>query len=928
MTPERWRQVEQLYHSALERAPDLRSAFLEKACGGDPDLRREVESLMQQSAVGVLDEPLWQAPGDGPLKPGAQLGPYQILGPLGAGGMGAVYKARDTRLDRTVAIKVSLVRFSGRFEREARAIASLNHPNICTLHDVGPNYLVMELVEGRPLKGPLPVQEALRYAVQIADALDAAHRKGIVHRDLKPANILVTGPTGHSAGNSTGQVKLLDFGLAKIAAKPDDETQTDVTGAGTILGTLHYMSPEQVQGKEAGPRSDIFSFGAVLYELIAGKRAFDGANPASVISAIMTTDPPPLRTLNASTSPAVERVVRRCLAKSPDDRWQTARDLQAELRWILEGPPAEAVPAGAAVPAKPKNWKRWLLPAAALMALAAVTWSAADRIGRVPESPQLVRASLLPPPGFSFVPYQFDLSPDGRHLAFVVVGADGGNTLWVRALSGSASQQLSGTEGASFPFWSPDSQHVGFYANDKLKTLDIAGGGVQIVSEVLTGMGGSWSRDGDIVFALDGIAGPLTRVAVAGGALAPATRLAREGSGQAHRWPWFLPDGKHFLYLVDRGGPGDTQADGIYAGSLGTPEVKLVLPHLKSNVIFASANLLYVVDRSLMAQPFDPRKLETTGPAVTIAGQELEKDPELSQSGFSASDNGQLVFQSAADAPARMTWFDADGRELSQLPAVGYKDPSLSPDGHLLAVASDDAHNGKYFIRIIDLRRGIAMRLTDGGNQQYPRWTRDGRFITYQTTTKETALIDHVPYDGSTAPRTLLKGADMAPTDWSPDGHLAFMDFSKGAPDLAIYSAADGKVKDLGAGSEGQFSPDGKWIAYAYNGIFIQPVNGLGGRIQISSNGGAQPRWSHDGKRQRLFYIQPDKKLMEVEFDMDKGTASVPRALFQTRIVAARLAYFQYDVAPDGRFLINSFPSDSAAPLTLLTGWTALLKAH
>ncbi|MGO9260137.1 MAG: protein kinase domain-containing protein [Bryobacteraceae bacterium] len=922
MTPERRRQIEQLYRAALERPPERRSAFLKEAAGGDQDLRREVQSLLQQSADGELDAPLWQAPGDGPLKPGAQLGPYQILGPLGAGGMGAVYKARDTRLDRTVAIKVSSVRFSGRFEREARAIAALNHPNICTLHDIGPNYLVMELVEGQPLKGPLPLSDALRYAVQIADALDAAHRKGIVHRDLKPGNILVTGAKGRST------VKVLDFGLATIAVKPDDETQTGLTGAGTILGTLHYMSPEQVQGREAGARSDIFSFGAVLYEMIAGKRAFGGDNTASVISAIMTADPPPLRTLDSPVPAALERVVRRCVAKDPDDRWQTARDLEAELRWIVDVPPSETVPAGiaAAVPGKPKKWKRWLLPAAAVVALAAATWWAADRFARAPEPPQAVRSSLLPPPGFSFVPYQFALSPDGRHMAFVAVGADGRNTLWLRTLSASAAQQLSGAEDASFPFWSPDSHHVGFFAGEKFKIMDIAGGAVQIVSEALDGGGGSWSRDGEIVFAPDGVAGPLVRVPAAGGALAPATRLAHAGSSQAHRWPWFLPDGKHFLYFIDRSGPGDTQADGIYAGSLATPDVKPVLPHLKSNVIFASGNLLYVIDRSLMAQPFDPGKLETTGPAVPIAEQELEKDPGWSQSGFSASDNGLLVFQSAADAPARMTWFDAAGHELNHLPEAGYKDPSLSPDGRFLAVASDDAHNGKYFIRIIDLRRGIGTRLTDGGNEQNPHWTRDGRFITYQTTTNETASLNHVPWDGSSAPRTLRKGATMAPTDWSPDGHLAFMDFTKGPPDVAIYSAADGEVKDLGEGAEAQFSPDGKWIGYANDGIYVQTVQGPGGRIQISSNGGAQPRWSHDGKR--LFYIQPDKKLMEVEFDAEKGTASVPRVLFQTRIVATKLAYLQYDVAPDGRFLINSFPSDSSAPLTLLTGWTALLKAH
>ncbi len=915
MTPERVQQIEHLYQSALERAPEQRPAFLEKAAAGDEDLRREVESLLRP-AVGLLDEPLWPVHEDGGLKPGAQLGPYEILGPLGSGGMGTVYRARDTRLGRTVAIKVASARFSDRFEREARAIAALNHPHICTLHDIGPNYLVMEYVDGQPVKGPLPLDDALRYAVQIADALDAAHRKGIVHRDLKPGNILAT----------KSGVKLLDFGLSKTEPDPANETETCLTSEGSVLGTLQYMSPEQVQGKTAGARSDIFSFGAVLYEVVTGKRAFDGDNTAAIITAIMTVDPPALGTLDSSVPQALERVVRRCLAKDPDDRWQTARDLHAELRWILDGPRKEPLPA--AVLPRRKKWKPWLALAEAAVVLAAA-WLTADRIAKAPGPPPPVRSSLLPPPGFSFVPSQFAISPDGGHLAFVAVGAGGRNTLWVRHLSGSVAQQLSGTEDASRPFWSPDSRHIGFFTREKLKTIDIAGGAVQIVSEALDGLGGSWNRDGTIVFSPD-IAGPLAHVTAAGGALAPATRIVRKGSGQSHRWPTFLPDGTRFLYLVDLSGPGDAQSDGIYAGSLATPDAKPVFAHLRSNVSFVSGNLLYVSDRSLLAQPFDPGKLEITGPAVPIAQQELEMDQLLAQSGFSASDNGLLVFQAAADAPTRMTWFDAHGRELSQLPVAGYKDPSLSPDGRMLAVASDDAHNGKYFIRIIDLERGIGTRLTSGGNERSPRWTRDGKFITYQATSNEATSIDQAPSDGSGTPRTLLKGANtMVPTDWSPDGHLAFMDFSKGPPHVAIYSADRGAVTDLGEGAEPTFSPDGKWIAYASASteIVVQPVPGPGSRIQISSSGGAQPRWSHDGRR--LFYIQPDRKLMEVEFDANKRPASsAPRFLFQTRIVAPNFVFLQYDVAPDGRFLINSFPSDSSAPLTLITGWTGLLKTR
>jgi serine/threonine protein kinase len=605
MAPERWQRIEQLFHAALQQAPERRPAFLAEASGGDEELRREVESLLQQDDAGVLDEPVWKALDDPGLKPGTQLGPYEVLGPLGAGGMGVVYKAHDPRLHRTVAIKVATARFGGRFKREAHAIAALNHPNICTLYDVGPNYLVMEYVDGHPLKGPLPLPDFLRYAVQIADALHAAHRQGIVHRDLKPANILV----------SKAGVKLLDFGLAKIAAKPEDKTETGVTAGGTVIGTLHYMSPEQVQGKNLDARSDIFSFGAVMVEMLTGKRAFDGENTASVISAIMTADPKELQ--GADIPPAVERAVRRCLAKDPDDRWQTARDLHAELRWIQEGPTTEAV----GVPAMRSRWKRLLFPAALVLSIAG-TWFTMTRFAKSPEPAQKVRSSLLPPRGFSFVPYCFAISPDGAHLAFAAAGADGASALWVRSISGSTAQQLNGTENTSYPFWSPDSHHVGFFADGKVKTIDIAGGSVQILADARTPRGGSWGSDGDIIFEPGGGA-PIYRVPAAGGARVAATKP--RSSSQAHRWPWFFPDGKHFFLFVDWSAPGDSPGDGIYAGSLDTQDVKPVLLNVKGNPIFVSGNLLYVTDRSLMAQPFDPRKLETTGPLCPLLHRNWRK---------------------------------------------------------------------------------------------------------------------------------------------------------------------------------------------------------------------------------------------------------------------------------------------------------------
>ncbi len=907
MTPERWRRIEKLYHAALEQPAERRTAFLEEGSEGDEELRREVESLLDQDAEGVLDEPVWQSSGESGLEPGAQLGPYAILGPLGAGGMGTVYKARDSRLNRTVAIKVSRARFSDRFKREARAIASLNHAHICTLYDVGPDYLVMEYVEGHPLKGPLSLPDFLRYAVQIADALDAAHRQGIVHRDLKPANILV---------NKAG-VKLLDFGLAKMAAKPEDKTQTGVTAGGSVIGTLHYMSPEQVQGKNLDARSDIFSFGAVMVEMLTGKRAFDGDNTASVISAIMTADPKVLQA--ATIPPALERAVRRCLAIDPDDRWQTSRDLHAELRWIEEGASADIVP----VPAVRSHWRRFLFPAALVLAIAG-TWFTMARFANTPEPAQMVRSSLLPPPGFSFVPYCFAISPDGARLAFAAAGADGATALWVRSISGSTAQQLNGTENSSYPFWSPDSHHLGFFADGKVKAIDIAGGSVQILADARTPRGGSWGSDGDIIFEPNGGA-PLYRVPSAGGARVAATKP--RSSSQAHRWPWFFPDGKRFLLFVDWSAPGDPPGDGIYAGSLDTQDVKPVLLNVKGNSIFGSGNLLYVTDRSLMAQPFDPRKLETTGPAVPIAAQELEEGPNHIYA-FSASGNGSIVFQSASDSPGRMIWFDASGKELSQIPQAGYMDPTLSPDGNLLAVSSDEEHNGKHFIRVIDQRTGIVTGLTEGGDEHHPCWTSDGKFVTYQSGSNLKASIEHIPIDRSAPARTLLRGVNLIPNSWSPDGHLLYMDFSSHGPSRKIYSVATGDAAYIDDEAESAYSPDGKWLAGSGENVFVQLAKGpsLGPRIQISSGpvGGYQPRWSHDGRH--IFYIQGDRKLMEADFDPVKGTASAPRVLFQTHIIASRATMHQYDVAPDGRFLINSFPTGSSAPLTLLTGWTALLK--
>jgi serine/threonine protein kinase/Tol biopolymer transport system component len=884
------------------------------------------------------------------LEPGTRLGPYEVISPIGAGGMGEVYRARDTRLDRTVAIKVVPAELSAdpvlrrRLEREARTISSLNHPHICTLYDIGrqdqTDYLVLEYLEGQTLaeqlkRGPLPAEQVLRYGIQIADALEKAHRQGVVHRDLKPGNVMLT----------KSGAKLLDFGLAKDVHAPGPfgpmrEGQAPhqglptasmaLTAEGTLLGTFPYMSPEQLEGREADARSDIFALGAVLYEMAAGRKAFEGTAPATVMAAILEREPQPLTAVQPLAPAGLERLVKICLAKDPDERWQTAHDVKLQLQWLLEGVPQAGVPAPVTVRGRTRERVAWAAAAVAIIGalLLAVAYSRRE----LPPPAQVLRSSLLPPPSFSFVPYNFTLSPDGARLAFVAVGPDGRETLWVRELSASSAEQFTGTESAMFPFWSPDSRRIGFFAEGKLKTVDIAGGAVEVLCDAPTGRGGTWNADGTIVFA-PAIAGPLERVSASGGVPTPATRIARQDSGQAHRWPLFLPDGRHFLYFVDWSGPEDPQGNGIYVGSLDSGEPKLISSELSGAVAYTSGNLLYVRDGRPMAQTFSVDRLQMVGPPVPIAQQELEKSVDFSEPEFSVAWNGVLVFQSAADSLSRLVWFDSSGKELEQIPGVGCTYPQLSPDGRYLALASDDEHNGTYHVRIYDLKRGISTRVGDVISQERPIWSHDGKRITYATVRAGTYYMEEIGSDGSGPAQVLLKGARMVPNDWSSDGRLVFMDWAKGRAHLEVYSVRDHQVTEFSAAAaEGQLSPDGKWIAYTGSGgramrdIFIQPFSVPGRRIQVSSAGGAQPRWSRDGRR--IFYVAPDRKLMAVSFDPLTGAAEAPCVLFQTRIIAPAFALFQYDVSPDGRFLINSFPSSMSSPLTLITGWTGRLKGQ
>jgi serine/threonine protein kinase len=872
------------------------------------------------------------------LVAGTRLGPYEIVSPLGAGGMGEVWKARDTRLDRIVAIKVLSSQLAqntdlkARLDREARAISALNHNNICTLHDVGHqggiDFLVMEYLEGETLaerlqKGPLPLEQLLKIAIEIADALNTAHRAGIVHRDLKPGNVMLT----------RSGAKLMDFGLAKPVTSPAvggvasaltldltrSSASSPVTERGTIVGTFYYMAPEVVEGHDADARSDIFSFGCTLYEMITGCRAFGGKSVPSVLAAILEKDPAPISTLQPMTPLALDRIVGSCLAKHPDERWQAAHDLQMELRWLAEAKQKklpEARHTGGLVP--------WL--AVAILVLLALL--AATQLRRPPASTPMVRSSLIPPAGYSFASYNFALSPDGTRLAFVTIGSDGKQNLWIRTMSSTAGQQLGGTEDAQYPFWSADSGSIGFFADHRLKTVNLNSSEVRVVCEAQVFVGGTWNADNVIVFA-PGVAQVLYRVPAAGGTPIPVTRLPRERSGQAHRWPFFLPDGNHFLYLADWSAPEDPTGNGLYIGSLDGGQPKLLSADITGNAEYANGHLLYFHDHSIMAQPFDAKRLVLTGAPMVIAEQGVERQVALSKAAFSSSRAGTLVFQSAADSPSRLVWFDPSGRQIEQLPATGNRDPRLSPDGRLLAVSTDQAGNGRSNILVYDLARGISTTVTSGGEDEFPAWSPDGRMIYYSSHQGKKFSINRVPVDGSSPPETWLQGPKMIPNSFTRDGqYLALMNLGLGGAVIEIDSVSGRNTVQRFPGAESQFSPDGHWIAHTFTTgeLVVQAFPGPGAHLQISNGGGGQPRWSRDGTR--LYYIAPDRKLMMVQFDPSgKHPPGTPQSVMQTRILGSHFVFIQYDVSPDGmRFLINSLPTGGGGPLALITNWTAELK--
>ena len=861
-----------------------------------------------------------------PLTAGTRLGPYEIVALIGAGGMGAVYKARDTRLDRTVAIKVSKEQFSERFEREARAVAALNHPHICQLYDVGPNYLVMEHIEGQPLRGPLPLEEAVRLAVQIADALEAAHRRGIVHRDLKPANILV----------ARSGVKLLDFGLARFTAPdaPHDEAATktvDLTQKNTVLGTLQYMSPEQLEAKQADTRSDIFSFGLVLYEMLTGRRAFEASSQASLIAAIMGKDPPPVSALEPLTPQNIDYVVKTCLAKDPDDRWQTAREVKRELlRGVAESPAPVTVKQPGLLP---------YTVAIAMLAVAAVGVSMILFREKPTEAP-VQRFSLVAPEKAAFTS-PVSVSPDGRRFAFAAATPQGMNQLWVRALDAIEAQPLAGTEGATNPFWSPDSKFLGFFADGKLKRIDASGGPARTLSDAPNGRGGTWSKDGVIVFA-PSVLGPLHRVSAAGGISSPVTQLETNLSSGAHRWPWFLPDGRHFLYVSANTGGNAAVGASIRVASVNSGEAgsKVVLES-QFNAVYAQGHLLFLRGNTLMAQPFDTTRLVTTGDAVPLVEQ-IQTLSIWLRGVFSVSENGLLVYRAGVQTSgSQLAWFDRGGKPIGTLGEKGlFGTVHLAPDGKNVTVSLLDATTRHRDVWLYDATSGLRRRFTfDPAEARESTWSPDSGRIVFSSNRKGAFDLYQKRSDGSGAEELLWADhLNKYPSSFSPDSKiLSYWSQGESKTRTAIWLlplTKDRKPYRLSTGASDErwakFSPDGRWVAYQSNEsqrdeIYITAFPGPGGKRQISVSGGEQPVWRSDGKE--IFYLAPGNRLMAAEMNLtgDVPEVGAERPLFTQQACGAG---FCYDVSADGqRFLLRTEPdSTSSEPLTVVQNWTAALR--
>jgi serine/threonine protein kinase len=896
------------------------------------------------------------------LTSGTKLGPYEIQSPLGAGGMGEVYRAKDTRLDRTVAIKVLPTHLSSdpelkqRMEREAKAISALQHANICTLHDIGTqdgtDFLVMEYLEGQTLaerlkKGPLPLDQVLKIATEIAQALEKAHQQGIIHRDLKPANIMLT-----KAG-----AKLMDFGLAKpsisIASQavgtftPSTPTMnlasltaasSPLTQKGSIVGTFQYMAPELLQGAEANARSDLFSFGCVLYEMITGRRAFEGKSQLSVFTAILEKDPEPTTASQPLAPPMLDRVVRACLAKDSSDRLQSAHDVAMDLCWIAEASPNESSKPSAQFT---KTWAAVLL-----LAFLAVAAFAGYRWAKSSDNPISLHAEILPPDKFALdstgdaggMPV---LSPQGDKIAFVAHSGEN-KLLFVRSLSSDAPQQLDGTSGAAHPFWSPDGRYIGFFAGGKLMKIAATGGPISTLADAPNSRGGSWSANDVIVFAHD-FQGPLLKVSAQGGTASPATVLDRTRHS-THRWPWFLPDGRHFIFLATNHNGGDPKQNGIYFGSVDNTETHFVLA-TDSAAQYASGFLLYRSNSALVAQPFDPQS-GTLSRSATPLVNNIREDVGVWRTIFAVSQNGVMVYQtgSASTANSRLVWFDRSGKALDEYDPHENTviDVRLSPDNKRVAFAAVGG------IWTLDLQRKTKTRITfDQQVVREPFWSPDDKTIAFSaqvTTGGGNVELRSKAADGSGAEKTLIaEQNNFHYPGWSPDGKYVTYLWGDGEKMVSLWirpangdASADTKPIAIVQPPSPQsnisyyrISPDSHWVAYISDEsgqmeVYLTSFPGGKGKWKVSANGGYYPAWRADGKE--LFYTGVTDDFFACPVipkgaEMEVGT---PQHLFHTPLPALGILF---DVSSDGqRLLVNHTEEEAQVPLQLLTNWPAELK--
>ena len=877
---------------------------------------------------------------------GTQLGSHEITGLLGKGGMGEVYRARDLKLKREVAIKILPEEFArdadrvSRFQREAEVLASLNHPNIGAIYDLeeanDTRFLVLELVEGETVaeriqRGALPVEEALEIGRHICEALDAAHEKGIVHRDLKPANVKIT---------ADGRVKVLDFGLAKaMETAPVSGTLSNsptltigATQAGVILGTASYMSPEQAKGFDVDSRSDTFSFGSVVYEMLAGRQAFQGDTVSEVLASVLVREPD-FTLLPPNLNPRIQELLQRCLQKNPKRRWQDVGDLRAELETVAAAPRIEAVPHGRT---PQRSWWTSVIPwAIAIIAILALGTPAYRHFS---EQTRLLRLSVLFPDKANFNPGSLPaVSPDGMHIAYAVV-VEGQQRLWVRDLDSLNARLLNGTEGAVYPFWSPDSRWIGFFTpGGRLKKIEAAGGPIVTLCDAAQGRGGTWNKDNVILFAGSQTTG-LFRVTADGGTPVPVTVTDTAARERYHRTPWFLPDGHQFLYTALNQ---DLEKSAIYIADLNSTSEsrgRRMLVIANSNAIYVQPGyLLFVRDGTLMAQPFDANKGQVTGEAVHVADQ-VDIYDGSSQAEFSASQTGILAFTSSrAGSTLQLTWLDRADRPVGSAGQPGDLNwPRISPNGETVAYVRRQ-RGALPEIWLYDFMRGTDTPWTFGQGNGYPTWSADGNYIAYLATYGKPRLVKRP----STGPgqEEVLDVGPKRPADWSRDGRYiveaTFASFPKTGLDVWVLPLFGDKKSYPYASTEfaetyPRLSPDGQWLAYVsdesrrdevYVGTFPMP----GSKWQVSINGGSFPAWSRDGKE--LYYIAADGKMMAVEIrggpKFDRG---VPKPLFEP-VGLGTGEFAPYDVSKDGRFLMAlSVNSSPIVPMTVVVNWPAALK--